>query len=53
MKVLVTGSKGLVGSSVVKVLQRSEKVSEVFTSSRNDTNLFNFEETKKLIEDVV
>ena len=52
MKVLVTGSKGLVGSSVVKVLQRSEKVSEVFTSSRNDTNLFNFEETKKLIEDV-
>jgi GDP-L-fucose synthase len=52
MKVLVTGSKGLVGSSVVKVLQRSEKVSEVFTSSKNDTNLFNFEETKKLIEDV-
>ena len=52
MKVLVTGSNGLVGSSVVKVLQRSEKVSEVFTSTRNDTNLFNFEDTKKLIEDV-
>jgi GDP-L-fucose synthase len=52
MKVLVTGSNGLVGTSVVKVLQRSEKVSEVFTSTRNDTNLFNFEDTKKLIENV-
>jgi len=52
MKVLVTGSEGLVGSSVVKALQASKKISDVLSSSRNDTNLFNSEDTKKLIGDV-
>ncbi len=51
MKVLVTGSNGLVGSSVAKTLQHSKKVTKLITSSRADTNLFNISETKSLIND--
>ncbi len=49
--VLVFGSNGLVGSSCVRILSKSSKVSNVIASTRDDTNLFSFEETKeKIIE---
>ena len=51
MKVLVTGSQGLVGSSVIKVLKNSPKVSSVVSSSRKDTNLFDKLETENLINE--
>ena len=49
MKVLVFGSKGLVGSSICTKLNLSKKVSKVIPSSREDTNLFSFEETLKTV----
>ena len=52
MKVLVLGSSGMVGNSVVKILKKSDKVQEVIASTRKDTNLFSFSSTKKLIDDV-
>ena len=48
--VLVFGSNGLVGSSCVRILSKSPKISKVIASTRNDTNLFNFQETKQKIE---
>ena len=47
--VLVFGSNGLVGSSCVRILTKSSKVSNVIASTRNDTDLFSFEETKQKI----
>jgi len=52
LKVVIFGSKGLVGSSLVRCLPKSEKISEIIPSTREDTNLFSFEDTKKFIEDV-
>ena len=52
MKVLIFGSNGLVGSSVNRVLNNSNKVSEVFAATRKDANLFSLEETKSLISHV-
>ena len=52
MKVLVLGSGGMVGNSVVKILKKSKKVQEVISSTRKDTNLFSFSSTKKLIDEV-
>ena len=49
--IIVFGSNGLVGSSCVRVLNKSPKVSSVFASNRKDTDLFSFEQTKKTIED--
>tara|TARA_Y100000389_G_scaffold43936_1_gene38668 strand:+ start:17396 stop:18322 length:927 start_codon:yes stop_codon:yes gene_type:complete len=49
-KVLIFGSNGLVGKSLTRILIRSDKVSEVITSSRQDTDLFSLNETKKIIE---
>ena len=49
MKILVVGSNGLVGSACKKVFSSSKKVTELVTSTRKDTDLFNFEQTKKLI----
>ena len=49
MKILVVGSNGLVGSACKKVFSSSKKVTELITSTRKDTDLFNFEQTKKLI----
>ena len=49
-KVLILGSNGLVGSSLNRILEKSENVEEVIASTRKDTDLFNFDETKKLIE---
>tara|TARA_B100000925_G_C21950673_1_gene448816 strand:- start:98 stop:1042 length:945 start_codon:yes stop_codon:yes gene_type:complete len=48
--VLVVGSLGLVGSSLMRVLKKSSKVNKLIGSNRNDTDLFSFEKTKKLIE---
>ena len=47
--ILVFGSNGLVGSSCVRILSKSKKVSNVISSTRKDTNLFNYTETKKKI----
>ena len=49
MKVLIFGSKGLVGSSLRKTLESNSKKFNVIPSSREDTDLFNFEETKEKI----
>ncbi len=49
LHVLVVGSTGLVGSSLTRVLSKSRKVSRLTPSSRKDTNLFDFNKTKKLI----
>lgn len=48
-KIIVFGSKGLVGNSVTRLLKNSDY--EIIASSRNDTNLFLFDEVKKLIEE--
>ena len=52
-KVLVFGSNGLVGNSLVRILRNSSKVSNLVTSSRADTDLFAFQDTKKTIENVM
>ena len=49
LKVLIFGSSGLVGSSLNNVLSKSSKVKEVISSTRNDTDLFNLDETKSKI----
>ena len=51
-KVLIFGSNGLVGKSLIRVLSNSAKIDELVPSTRNDTNLFSLEETKKRISDV-
>ena len=50
MKVLILGSNGLVGTSVKNVLERNPNIKELICATRNDADLFNFGETKKLIE---
>ncbi len=49
MKILIFGSNGLVGSSVTRTLRNASY--EIIPSNRKDTNLFNFDETKKKITD--
>jgi len=49
IKVIVLGSNGLVGSSITRAL--SEPDYKVIASSRNDTNLFNFNEVENLIKE--
>ena len=51
MNILVFGSNGLVGSSLVKNLQKNDDFN-VIGSSRKDTNLFNLEETKEIIKKI-
>ena len=51
MKILVFGSNGLVGKSVVTTLSNSQKNMTVFGSTRKDTNLFNYEETFNTISE--
>jgi len=41
-----------VGSSLLRFLSKSNEKYEIIGSSRQDTNLFSFEETKKLISEV-
>ena len=49
-KVLIFGGNGLVGSSSSRVFSEADNY-EVFSSTRKDTDLFNFENTKKTISD--
>ena len=51
MKTLIFGSKGMVGSSVSRILEQDSKY-ELILSTRDKTDLFNLDETKKLIEDI-
>jgi len=48
-KIIVFGSKGLVGTSVTKIF--SEAGYDIFPSSRKDTDLFKIDQVKNLIED--
>jgi len=50
LKVLVLGSRGMVGSSVSTILKKNKNIN-LFESTRADTNLFSLTETKKLIND--
>jgi len=50
IKVLVFGSNGMVGSSIVRLLKKSDKVSALLASTRKDTNLFLLNDTKRTIE---
>ena len=49
MKVVVFGSNGLVGSSLINNLNDSSKVTEIIPSTRETVNLFSLEETKEFI----
>ena len=50
LKVLIFGSRGLVGQACTSILSKSQKVRSVFASSREDTNLFDPYATIKIIE---
>ena len=50
MKVLIFGSNGLVGSSVNRILNGSDKVNHVISAKRNDADLFSLHETSNLIK---
>ena len=50
LNVLVFGSSGMVGSTLLRVLNKSNKVKKVTGSNRNDTDLFDFEATKNKIQ---
>jgi len=45
MKIMIFGSKGMVGRSLVRILSNSDSVDELIASSRDDTNLFSLDET--------
>ena len=49
MKVLIFGSKGMVGSSVAKIFSKDTKY-QIVLSNRSTNNLFDLESTKKLVE---
>ncbi len=51
MKLLVFGSNGLVGSSLKRIFENSSIFKDCFFSTRKDTDLFNFDETSKLISE--
>ena len=51
MKILVFGSRGLVGSSTVKTLKEKNIYKQVIASNREDTNLFDFDSTYKTISE--
>jgi GDP-L-fucose synthase len=52
MKVLLFGSNGLVGSNCKSVLENSSKLKELICSTRDDTNLFDYQQTKQSIENI-
>ena len=52
MKILVFGSNGLVGNSLRRVLDVNKNFKEIFYSSREDTDLFNIENTSKTISSI-
>jgi GDP-L-fucose synthase len=51
MKVLVLGSNGLVGSSLVRILSNNRIYKEVIGSNREALDLFEFNSVKNFIED--
>tara|TARA_B100000029_G_C17450923_1_gene914974 strand:+ start:66 stop:983 length:918 start_codon:yes stop_codon:yes gene_type:complete len=51
LKALIFGSKGLVGSSLVRNLPKSNKISKIIPSTRSDTDLFSLDETRRIIKD--
>ena len=51
MNILIFGSNGLVGSSLVRKFQLQHKEINLITSTRNDTDLFSLDQTKKKIND--
>ena len=50
MKILVLGSNGMVGTSILNSLSNENKF-KIIPSTRKDTNLFIFSETEKLINE--
>ncbi len=52
MKILVFGSNGLVGNSIRRVFDGNELFDQITYSTRKDTNLFDYEETKNTIQDL-
>ncbi len=50
LKILLFGSNGLVGSSLKTILNNSSKVESLFSSTRKDTNLFDLDQTRELVE---
>lgn len=48
-KIIVFGSNGLVGNSLRRRLENYKDDFDIFFSTRNDTNLFSFNETSELI----
>ena len=50
MKILILGANGLVGSSLARNLSKLIPSSKIISSTRNDTDLFSLDETKKLID---
>lgn len=51
MKILIFGSKGMVGSSISRILEQDSKY-ELILSNREKTDLFNLNDTKKLIKEI-
>ena len=51
MKILIFGSKGLVGTALQKKLKEESGNLNIFPATRKDANLFSYKETKKLIND--
>ncbi len=52
MRIIVFGSNGLVGNSLRRVLDVNKNFKEIFYSSREDTDLFNIEDTSKTISSI-
>ena len=52
MKVLILGSNGLVGSSLVRILSENKTYDEVITSNRKTLDLFKFDNVKDYIGDL-
>ena len=51
MKVLILGSNGLVGSSLVRNFSKNKIFSKIIPSTRNDLDLFNFQDVKSFISE--
>jgi len=51
VKVLILGSNGLVGSSLVRNFSKSKIFSEIIPSTRSDLDLFNFQDVKSFINE--
>lgn len=52
LNVLIFGSGGLVGSACKKNFTNSNKIENVYSSTRKDTDLFNLSQTIKTIEEI-